>query len=428
MSRRSYSIPAQRPSFSLISFGFAVAILSTETAAQSVAVIGLVKEDVDLGRETSCRVDRRQSSHPKDSLYVIVYEKATFDSVAKVHAALRVQRSGDTAWTIAQNRGRDSVELEAKALSGRTVRVRRLDSNKDLCADVPVPLPELTGVTAARRTDFFAEGAISNALRSGAANGSASGALGVAHRDIKPSGQNRRYTIIPSLPIWWRGRTKGWLRTPEKTLPMKGEEFRAAINVASSVTELVASSQSVFRRALLAPSLSSSGALGAGTLEYHPFSPLFEGSHGPRLAVTFARVNWRFVRRLSTTTADTISDNLTIGSIDARWRWTFLEQIRDADGNDFAVNFEFGYTMRWLAGDGASDKDFKTRTLGTNKTAFHGAAGAMTIRLRQITAIADLPYLITGSGPLKGIRGLQPLISVVVTAPLFTFPGQPRSQ
>jgi hypothetical protein len=89
--------------------------------------------------------------------------------------------------------------------------------------------------------------------------------------------------------------------------------------------------------------------------------PVFDESHGPRIATTFARVNGSALRRSTTDTLQqSLHDNVALGSVDARWRRTFIDQRQDEHGNDFGVNLEFSYAMCWLAGDGADGQAFPT--------------------------------------------------------------------
>lgn len=110
--------------------------------------------------------------------------------------------------------------------------------------------------------------------------------------------------------------------------------------------------------------------------------------------------------------------------MDGRWRWTFIEHLQDPETNDFAFGIELGGTLRWLAGDGAGDKEFLGAALGVDDRFFWGPAAAIMIRLRQVTVTADLPYLLSRED-IKGIKGLQPILTISLEAPFFIFSESP---
>lgn len=396
---------------------FALLLMAAPARSQTVTEIRLTADDIAAGRAV-CTVTRRPpatsgSPSSTDSLIVSVFKDATYKEPALSPAALEVIRRNASLRSLALGFSRDSQSLPTNELAGAWIVVRRFDSARRLCSD-GAPPPNVGGARPGlRSTAFVAEGAVSTALRTDGTNGTATGALGIDHLDIKTEAQRRHFLGI-------------------KKLRLKSERLRALIAVASTVDTLVDNSRTIFRRAVLAPGQAGKGTLGSAMVEYQPSMKMFDGSQGPRLNLTFARTTWRITNRDSVVPGvrrDTaFADNLTIGSFDGRWRFQFIEQTRDSEGNDFAFGVEAGYTMRWLAGDGASDDAFKMATLGTNQNVFHGLAGGLYIRLRHVTAFADLPYLFSRSGTLKGLKGLQPLLTINVGAPLFIFSGRSEGE
>ena len=400
----------------------------SSSGAQRTVDVSIRRTDIDFERAEQCVSAVRTSAASVDSLLVQVVADTGRTLAPAPFPSLRILQTGDIDIVITGITNPVSMTFPARALTGRTLRIRRAGGERDLCV-VAVPSPLFGASTARRKTDFFAEGAISNGLRTNDASGSATGSLGVSHIDFKDA-RERTVPILAFPVVRGRGVALHVVR-----LPLAGEQFRANITVANSVTEQVDSTQNVFRRMVLAPALASSGLLGSASVEYHPFFKLFDGTHGPRIAATVSRVGWRFVRRDTARTAKNVdssvtdrslASNVSMASFDARWRWSFIEQDRDPDDNNFGVSLELGYAMRWLGGDGGQDAKFTLATLGSSRTLYQGFAGALIIRLRQVTATAELPWL-RAKDPLKGLTGLQPILTITAQAPLFTFAAKPRT-
>jgi len=382
-------------------------------SAQSAVTIRLTANTIAAG-SGGCDVRivpsaiKNTSGVVQDALIVAAFEDTTWAKAAEPVASLVVLRDFQDAHDVKGTAKADTLLLPVGTLNGRTITVRRTDADeaKSLCSVLPLPVP-LAGRarTANRSTQFIADGAIGSVLRGGSSSATTTGSLGIDHLDIKASNERRSFL---------------WL----KKIPLRAEWLRALITVASSVDTLASSSKSTFHEALLSPMLAG-GRQGSGSVDYQARMSVLSGSTGPRLNFAFARSLWAFVNEDSVIPNKPRdfreTENLTIGSFDARWRWSPLEQLQDPKGNDFAFAVELGYTARWIAGDGAGNDDFMNRTLGATINWFHGIAGSFVITLRQVTATADLPYLLSGPKSLRGVRGLQPVVKMTFAAPMFTF-------
>jgi hypothetical protein len=235
-------------------------------------------------------------------------------------------------------------------------------------------------------TSFIADGAVGNALRSKDEPRPATGSLGLRHH-------------------------------------ASHEEFGVLIAVASTVDTIkgVDGSRAAFAKALLTPGAVGRGNGASGALDYKALTT--PNSNDQRVGVhalaSFSNATWRVEGGGTTAESD-----LTVlaGSVRAHWIPINRPPKGCEPANTFSFEVEAGWTIRSIAGDAADDKEFKARALGDTRGIYHGPELAFAIKLRQVTASAVLPLLGALGGPkLKGLTGLQPVVSFSLDAPLFTF-------
>jgi len=206
----------------------------------------------------------------------------------------------------------------------------------------------------------------------------------------------------------------------------KGDELHAVLTVASSLDSLTGSPEN-FGSALLAPSLSGSGSIQGATIEYHSFNPLNKstGTWGPRIRASFARSIWRVQDTISTgssTTVETLRGTIPLTALDIGARFTFLNHLVDAKQNTFAVGLDASYLVRLASPNTPSDSVVVSKALKSTVHLVNGTGLAFWIRLRNVTATADFPYLRRGRGePVAGLTGLQPAVTFRFSSALFTF-------
>jgi hypothetical protein len=362
----------------------------------------------------------------RDTLFFQFYEDANFSKAAAPRAKLVSLLDLAAPHDIDPTKTVDTLALEHLGLSGRTVTVKRRGLDTPLCILVPKPTPVTSARTALRTTQFIADGAVSAALRTGDVNQSATGSLGIDHLDIKGPGERPRPLLkIPIIHTISRGNVKSHKLGWKSLWPLSSERLRALITVASSVDTLEHSKQYLFRQALLAPALVGHGRSGSGSIDYYAATGLRDGQHGPHLNFTFSRGAWRVknTELLLPGRPDTasLSATVTLASVDARWRWTPIEQARDPKGNDFAFSIEGGWTWRTIAGDARTVPGFLEAALGSKRSKYSGPSAAFIITLRQVTATADLPFLRSYGKRLEGLSGMQPIVTLNFSAPVFTF-------
>lgn len=400
--------------------------------SQAVATIRMVDDSIAADAEfcdlhSVRKPDPKDSKDPvKDSLIFEFYEDTTWQKPVQPKASLISLVDWQSPHPISKKNTKDTVGLEPLGLSGRTVVVRRDGLDKPLCVVVPKPTPQPATRTALRTTQFIADGAVSAALRSGNGEQAATGSLGIDHQDIKAPDEKQRYIIrIPYLRSKGNGKNASVGLAWKHLFPLSAERLRALITVATTADTLVGSNQTDFRQALLAPALVGHGRSGSGSIDYQAATGLLSGEHGPHLNFTFSKGTWRFKNTnqilADLPATDSISAGLTLVSVDTRWRWTPIRQARDPKGNDFAFSIEAGWTWRMIGGDALDKPRFLEATVGSGRTKFSGPAAAFVISLRQVTATADLPFLRKKGERLEGLTGMQPIVTINFSAPIFTF-------
>ena len=239
------------------------------------------------------------------------------------------------------------------------------------------------------------------------------------------------------------------------------ERFRALIAVASTADTLKANSSRAFAKALLSPDISGRGKGASGSANYYLFREYGgcsraklqgketiasteyrardaayrlcrsdqeeresrgEALHqqvGGRVYASFSTSTWTLV---DTAAKREFSSDLTVIVAGVRAVWVPINHPLDLKGNEFSFNVEAGYTFRGIAGDGSTDHEFEMATLGTTRGVFHGPELAFSIRLNRLLASATLPSLGKfGSPKLKGLTGLQPVVSFSLDAPVVNF-------
>jgi hypothetical protein len=269
------------------------------------------------------------------------------------------------------------------------------------------------------RTSFIADGSLQNVLTGKSSETPATGSLGLLHA------------------------------APH-------ERFRVLIALASNIDTLKSADRRAFARALLTPGAAGKGGGASGSADYHWFTEyrdrcvravravtdttqrqrvqrqcrdsverldaageLLHQTIGGRFYASFANATWR----VTDTAGGTVSaSDLTLLTFGGRAVWVPVNHPLDDKGNEFSFTAELGYTLRSLAGDAASDKDFRTAALGSGGKVFHGPELVASIRLNRVTGTALFTYLGLFGGPkLRGLTGLQPVVSFNIDAPVFTF-------
>jgi hypothetical protein len=363
---------------------------------------------------------------PNDQLILAFYKDSSWkDSSSGPVAPLTVSLDLRAPRAVARDKAKDTLSYGKGDITGRTVVIRRAGLDKILCAVAPKPALQTTARTALRTTQFIADGAVSSSLRGAEGAQSATGSLGIDHLDIKDGRESA--TAFPGFP--YLGRRPGSDTTTRllwRKLPLSSERLRALITIANSIDTLDDHRQSVFRQALLSPSAVGKGHSGSGSIDYQRYVRYFDGEIGPRLNFAFAKGIWTFRNTDSILPdrprADTITASVTLVSVDTRIRWTPIQRRQDAKGNDFSFSVEFGYAWRTIAGDARSKKDFLDATIGNTRSKYSGFAGGFVINLRQVTATADLPFLRAKNNKnIEGLTGLQPIVTLNFSAPVFTF-------
>lgn len=353
-----------------------------------------------------------------DSIEVLYFSDAKFTTPAETPAEIVVLVDGAQRGASILQTGRhgDTLQLKAYELSGRTVSIARKDAGLPLCARVPRPIPVTNQKVGEPTTSFIADGAVGVSLRTGALSGGGlTGSLGIDHISPKKATE----------PNTW---TKWLLATPR----LDGEHLRTYITLASSVDTLAADDRSTFIQALLLPAFGA-GQVGSGVIDYHPYVSrgAGAGTQGGRVILVITKSRWQYkASPAAKTDKDTTNDvdrfgRVSIASLDWRYRWAFLDRPQDERGNTFTFATELGATVRAVSGEEGRDPSFRRTMLGSSNDLYPGVVFAFDIRLRQVTATLDVPFLLfkrkAGDPDPGALRGIQPVFGIRFDAPFFTF-------
>lgn len=404
-----YVSPVRKGALASVSvLAWAVAVPGS-SAAQSTVTVGITNAAVNLGGPAECHVTVQRSanadSKDADVLDVEIFDDAAMTKPAQLETPVSVVIDGQVKGQVDKGSSGRKISLGTHGLNDAIVRIRRTDADhledvgKDLCQVNAVPLV-VVGVPATL-TEFVADGDVSSALRSGTDQTGATGSLGIHHRNVK----SRR-----SHFLWF--------------IPVDVEEFRGLITVASASDALADSSAGGFAQAILAPETATRGNIGSVYLEYSPMEQYGNGSQfrGLWASARVVRSLWRSMPHAlpgGTPYTDSISKNVTISTLDLRYRWTPIARVSDERGNVFQVSLDVGYTFRELDGDGGLDSTFLRATMGSGRRVFQGPIGGVGISLRQVRAIAELPFF--PRSKTESLEGLQPVFRFSFEAPMIRF-------
>jgi hypothetical protein len=365
------------------------------------------------------RYDQASAKNPvSDTVFVRVYKDSSFKDSTATPAAFEVRINTVSAKEIKSGRSLDTVFPGPFALAERIISVWPYNSVTPICA-VPTPgASAAVGLPDSTHTDFIASGEVSNALRTGSENHSATGSLGIHHVSYSEPGK----PVSLYFPFLFR--------TGIIDVPVNVEELWTTISVASTIDTLTGSPGQNFSQAVLTPLGAAHGLGSSVQLEY---SPLHEYGE---LHQQFG-LHFRFAGARSLWAPDTGSTKKAAGpemttvllGFDARLKWIAINRRRDVNGNNFQFALDLGYVQRVIAGDAIdSTATFINRALGQPRNRFTGYATGIYLSLRQVTAYADFLCLscrfwkIGGreGTKIQSLEGLQPIIGFRYEAPFFS--------
>lgn len=369
------------------------------------------------------------------------------DSLTPSGAELYVQVGSGKRQTVPAADSISTFAVGEREIAARRVVISRSTNAPDatLCIAVPVPLantPRHIGVT---HHDLFAGGEVSNALRTGANVGAATGSLGLhsfSYRDdenafVFPFG------FLPVTRIAALNAVTGLLKS-HLSYQADLEELRASVTVAGQGDTLFSSTQNAaFAQAVLAPLTAPRGTLSSVQVMYSPqtrYGSTQTSLRGFRFAAGATRSAWQGVIRRSiqkpsvtdTAARDTVAKTVTLFTGDVRWRWVFINRTRDEDGNTFSFAMDAGATFRGIAGDivagNARNDSLRVATLGTTTRSFWGPVAGLYLTLRQVSAFAEIQKLrardAKGQARVESLEGWQPIIGFRFEAPIFSINGR----
>lgn len=379
--------------------------------AQS-AVLSVAASSITSGERGSCtlKLDNTKAA-PGDGKILVRFDSAS--KTVKIAAAAILQLDGRDVRTFAAGDTGQTFPL-GDSLLNATVSVMRSDARVPLCDAVVWPLSPALGPHTPTYTAFAADGEIGKVLRGGSPS-ALNGSMGMEHRILHHR---------------WQQSGSFWGKLFHGLIPFsaQGEEARAFITIAGTADTLTSSNQSAFGGAVLDPKLSGSGFLDGATIEYYPFSPVNSvgGTWGPLLRATIARSLWRVdtVAAQGTTPAasNTANRALPLTAIDLGFRFAFINHLEDAKGNTYSMGFDPRIIWRGLSSNTRQDSLVINKALGGNVRWRWGDAISMWMRLRSVTASADILYLRKQhSNPVDGLTGLQSLVKFAYSSWLFVF-------
>jgi hypothetical protein len=363
-------------------------------------VLSVPEASLASGERGDCKLDLQKATKaPGNGKLIVVFTDAA-DKATKTPAATVVQVDGRDVRTFDAGSPGDTIPL-GDALLNATISVMRSDARVSLCDAVAwPPSPQLAPHTL-DYTAFAADGEIGKVLRGGASS-SLNGSLGMEHRIHHHN---------------WSQAKSRWGRFWRGLVPFtsEGEEARALITVAGTADTLNSSSQSAFGAAVLDPKLSGSGFLDGASIEYYPFSPVNSvgGTWGPLFKATIARSLWR---------VDTLTRSLPLTAIDLGFRFALINHLEDAKDNTYSMGFDPRVIWRGVSPNTPQDSLVINKALGQDVRWHWGEAVSMWMRLRSVTASADILYLHRKhSMAVDGLTGLQSLVKFAYSSWLFVF-------
>ncbi|HJU89703.1 MAG TPA: hypothetical protein VJ672_09940 [Gemmatimonadaceae bacterium] len=452
-----------------LSIGVMVALaMSAQPAfAQAVATVEITRKAVGKAQPAQCVV--KAAPYGAESIQApdILRVRIVPDSAIAINAqpTLHVLLDGDSVFSIVD----DSVGSRSFGrghLTGRVVALKAQNTVEPLCIVIPYPSPITTLVISGDRTSFVADGAVAAGLKSGKAASQITGSLGILHDSDKEGERRRRALCAPS---WFkppnradsakavrealqklgsvreftptsaesalvktealsrvRGKFRGWgaLKVvPVQFLalfnslcmdPLAGERLKSVVTLVSSLDSVRSTDPLDFTQAVLVPSLAA-GQRGSGLIDYYAFEKRGSsgsGTQGVRVNLNVLRLRWQIP-----THSDTLPREVFLIGLDLRRRWSFVDHSADDRGNTFAFTVELGPAVRFIRATGRDSRDrreFMEKAIGTDHKFDGGIAGSFSIRLRQVTASVEVPYL------YQQRRNFQPVIGMRFDAPFFT--------
>jgi hypothetical protein len=135
----------------------------------------------------------------------------------------------------------------------------------------------------------------------------------------------------------------------------------------------------------------------------------------------------RFIRDRTTAGAvssvDTLRASVPLSAFDFGLRFVFISHLEDPKQNTYSVGVDPSFVWRFVSPNTEAEKRMVRAALsGSKDRVFRGTNFAFWVRLRQVTAVADLVYIRRGRGtPVGGLTGFQPVVTMKYSSPLFVF-------
>ncbi len=426
-------------------------------AAQVRVTATLLIDDVRAGTGSSCTwtvaklieapdpANAQRLKRVSDSVQVRIVNAK--DSLTPAGAELYVQVGSGQRYTMPAADSTRTFAVGEREIAARRVVVSRSTNapGAALCAAVPEPLWSASRNLGVTHHDLFAGGEVSNALRTGANVGAATGSLGL-HSFSYRSDTNVFVFPFGFLPSTRSVRLNAFTGFLKKHLSYQAdlEELQTSVTVAGQGDTLFgATPNAAFAQAVLAPLTAPRGNLSSVQVMYSPqtrYGSTQTSLRGFRFAAGATRSAWQGVIHRSIGTAgvtdtaarDTIAKNVTLFTGDVRWRWVFINRTRDEDGNTFSFAMDAGATFRGIAGDIVAESPrndaLRAATLGTTAKSFWGPVAGLYLTLRQVSAFAEIQRLgardAKAQPRVESLEGWQPIIGFRFEAPIFSINGR----
>lgn len=420
-----------------------VALCSTSPVAlhgQSVATVRIDAASVSAMSAGGCAITTtaRSATAPvasgaviRDSLLVVVRKNDSSDDPGVLPMPVEIRLNKTLRHTIEANRKADTVVLEAGELRDGVLELALPNTVLPFCRAALLPsLPPLgvaRGFTT--HTDVIASGEVSNAIRTGALNNQATGSLGFHHQTFPASKSDLRRFPLVFLDESVFEQDNRWGRFLRATnFVMDGQDLRAVITVAGTVDSVRGKAGPNFARSVLLPTVSSTGGGKSVDLEYFPHA---FGHHrqafGPDIRFTASESRWA-----PDDTGGIVFQGRTavLMALDVRLKAILINRVSETDDNSLSFAIDGGYISRWIGGDvtAPGNERVLVAALGPGaRTHFTGYAFGTQLRLRQVTAFADLQcvscqFAFFGGREtsVESLEGLQPVIGFRFEAPFFT--------
>jgi hypothetical protein len=108
--------------------------------------------------------------------------------------------------------------------------------------------------------------------------------------------------------------------------------------------------------------------------------------------------------------------------VDLGLRFAFINHLDDPKGNTYSMGLDPSVIWRGISTNVAADSLVVYKTLRGNVRWRYGGSLGLWIKLRNVTANADMLYLRKQhSQPVDGLTGFQPLVRLGYSSWLFSF-------